>query len=300
MNISPGFVKEEFQGFSSPYNHGDPSMAPQPREGLLDSFPPPFLTKTYYLVDDLNTDHVISWSNGGNSFVVWDPHSFAMNLLPRFFKHSNFSSFVRQLNTYGFGKVDPDKWEFANEDFRRGQKHLLRNIKRRKTNSSSHQSSLQVLGVHPRLDEMGAFGLVSEVDILRRDKHALMAELASLREQHQSTRARLKTMEERFSGTEMNQRRMMSFVASSSQLILQKKRREETEEEEEKLGKRMPMAMGVYGFRDLKVERVAEEIQGLNRSEKFEEEDVGGEERQECGEKTVDQRFWVDLLNEGE
>nr|AVL95382.1 transcription factor HSF1 [Diospyros kaki] len=252
MNISPGFVKEEFQGFSSSYNDGDPCMAPQPREGLLDSFPP-FLTKTYDLVDDLNTDHVISWSNGDNNFVVWDPRSFAMNLLPRFFKHSNFSSFVRQLNTYGFGKVDPDRWEFVNENFLRGQKHLLRNIKKGKTNSNSHQSSLQVLGVHPRLDERGAFGLVSEVDILRRDKHALMAELASLREQQQSTRACLKIMEERLSGTEMNQRRMMSFVARSSQLILQKKRREETEEKEEKLGKRMPMSMEAYGFRDLEV-----------------------------------------------
>jgi len=78
----------------------DPPPPPQPMEGLHENAPPPFLTKTFEMVDDPNTDHIVSWNRGGTSFVVWDLHSFSTILLPRHFKHSNFSSFIRQLNTY--------------------------------------------------------------------------------------------------------------------------------------------------------------------------------------------------------
>ncbi|WVZ13186.1 hypothetical protein V8G54_017716 [Vigna mungo] len=97
------------------------------------SVPAPFLTKTYELVDDPETNEVISWSDTGNTFVVWKHAEFSKDLLPKCFKHNNFSSFVRQLNTYGFRKIVPDKWEFANEHFKRGHKELLCDIKRRKT-----------------------------------------------------------------------------------------------------------------------------------------------------------------------
>ncbi|XP_047323855.1 heat stress transcription factor B-3-like [Impatiens glandulifera] len=106
--------------------------------------PAPFLMKTYNLVEDPATDGVISWNAEGTAFVVWQPAEFARDLLPTFFKHCNFSSFVRQLNTYGFKKVVTTRWEFSNDNFQKGKKDLLCKIRRRKAwRNKSQQSPLQ-------------------------------------------------------------------------------------------------------------------------------------------------------------
>ncbi|XP_047324168.1 heat shock factor protein HSF24-like [Impatiens glandulifera] len=105
------------------------------------SAPAPFLTKTYQLVDDGSTDEIVSWNEIGTTFIIWSTADFAKDLLPNYFKHCNYSSFVRQLNTYGFRKITADKWEFSNENFKRGQKELLIKIRRRK---ALHHKSSQV------------------------------------------------------------------------------------------------------------------------------------------------------------
>lgn len=90
----------EVTGLSSSYG-GDASInVPQAMQGLRGMSPPPFLGKIWDLVDDPDNNHIVSWSKNNNSFVVWDPDAFALQLLPKYFKHSKLSSFIRQLNTY--------------------------------------------------------------------------------------------------------------------------------------------------------------------------------------------------------
>ncbi|CAM8927594.1 unnamed protein product [Rhodiola kirilowii] len=185
--------------------------------GSGSSLPPPFLSKTYEMVDDASTDGVVSWSSGNNSFVVWNVAEFSKELLPKFFKHSNFSSFVRQLNTYGFRKVEPDRWEFANEGFLRGQKHLLKSINRRKAPHVNGQAPQIQTAAARACVEVGKFGLEEEVERLKRDKNVLMQELIRLKQQQQSTDHQLQTVGQRVQMMEQRQQQMMSFLAKAMQ-----------------------------------------------------------------------------------
>eukprot|EP00299_Pterocystis_sp_00344_P008222 c3030_g1_i2.p1 GENE.c3030_g1_i2~~c3030_g1_i2.p1 ORF type:complete len:375 (+),score=71.72 c3030_g1_i2:162-1286(+) len=94
---------------------------------------PAFLLKLYTMLEDPNTDDIISWTPAGDTFVVHKLPEFSSLMLPQFFKHSNFQSFVRQLNLYGFHKLKqaPNWNEFGHQLFKRGQKQLLRDIKRK-------------------------------------------------------------------------------------------------------------------------------------------------------------------------
>ncbi|KAK1911592.1 hypothetical protein P3342_012894 [Pyrenophora teres f. teres] len=100
-----------------------------------------FIHKLYNMLEDQSIQHLISWASTNESFVM-SPSSEFSKVLSSYFKHTNISSFVRQLNMYGFHKVsdvfhtgspDTPLWEFkhGNGNFKRGDLVGLREIKRR-------------------------------------------------------------------------------------------------------------------------------------------------------------------------
>lgn len=105
----------------------------------------------------------------------------------------------------GFRKVDPDKWEFANEGFLRGNRHLLKNIHRRK---SPHSQQLSTYG-----GSASDSGLGSEIDKLRKEKSALMQEVIELQEQQRGTAERVERVKDKLQASEQRQKQMISFLA---------------------------------------------------------------------------------------
>ena len=86
---------------------------------------------------------VCSWSEDGETFVVKNPTKFEQEIIPQYFKHSKFTSFVRQLNFYAFRKIktndsiriDPaleaataDHWRFLHPKFQRGKPEWLQDL----------------------------------------------------------------------------------------------------------------------------------------------------------------------------
>ncbi|KAF9974854.1 stress-responsive transcription factor hsf1 [Actinomortierella ambigua] len=174
---------------SSATSNGDAPLQPQPRpsnntRGNVAAF----LTKLYNLQDTTVTlaNHV----------------EFAKEVLPKFFKHNNFSSFVRQLNMYGFHKVphlqqgvlmpdsDSEQWEFSNPHFQRNQPDLLCLVSRKKASSANEDKDALTMDLGHILAEVAAIkkhqvAISADLRNIERDHQSLWQESIAARERHQ-------------------------------------------------------------------------------------------------------------------
>ena len=64
-----------------------------------------FIHKLYDMLHDESISHLIWWSPSLDSFYVTPGEEFS-RVLSQYFKHTNIASFIRQLNMYGFHKVN--------------------------------------------------------------------------------------------------------------------------------------------------------------------------------------------------
>ncbi|KAJ1945690.1 Flocculation suppression protein, partial [Kickxella alabastrina] len=145
---SAGDTSEASKNTTAAYDSDSGEIAQKPRF-LIQKTHAAFVSKLYAMVSDTNTDKLISWASDGDCFKVTDPMEFSREVLPAYFKHGNWQSFVRQLNMYGFHKIndlayggifgDTQLWMFKHPFFQRGELKMLQKIKRRGPKSLGQQ-----------------------------------------------------------------------------------------------------------------------------------------------------------------
>jgi len=133
--------------------------------------------------------------------LIRDQARFSRELLPKYYKHNNMASFVRQLNMYGFHKVvsieggglkvEKDEMEFAHQFFMMGHPYLLEHIKRKIPTSKLEEG--RTGGAKPELSKVLADvtsmkgrqdSLDSQLKAMKRENEVLWREVAILREKH--------------------------------------------------------------------------------------------------------------------
>ncbi|XP_075059106.1 heat shock factor protein 2-like isoform X1 [Mixophyes fleayi] len=161
---------------------------------------PAFLSKLWTLVEDSDTNEFITWSQNGQSFLVLDEQRFAKEILPKYFKHNNMASFVRQLNMYGFRKVvhvdsgimkqeRDGPVEFQHPFFMQGQDELLENIKRKVSSTRPEEAKVRQEDISKILNNAAKVQVKqdtidSRLFTLKRENEALWREISELRAKH--------------------------------------------------------------------------------------------------------------------
>lgn len=105
-----------------------------------------------------------------------------------------------KLVSQGFRKIHSHRWEFANEKFQRGKKHLLKSIRRRSRACVDLTKS----------------GLEAELESLRDDQSTMRFEILKLRQQQEDSQNQITAVEERIRCAECKQQQMLSFFAKVS------------------------------------------------------------------------------------
>ncbi|TPX53416.1 hypothetical protein SeMB42_g00805 [Synchytrium endobioticum] len=167
------------------------------------------------MVCDATTDDLIHWSDDGTSFIVQRHEEFSKEVLPRFFKHNNFSSFVRQLNMYGFHKVphlqqgalhtdsDAESWEFTNQFFQRNQPDLLCLVSRKKGREGDDKDG--ALDIHH---------LVNEIATIKRHQLTISTDLKTIQQENQMLWNESQNLRQRYQKQQDTIDRIVKFLGT--------------------------------------------------------------------------------------
>ena len=110
--------------------HPDPSPEkPLTLPGRIPSFP----VKMHAILSRSDLSDIVCWLPHGRAWRVLKPREFEVKVIPTYFEHNKFSSFIRQANGWGFRRITakgPDRNAYYHEQFLRGLPHLCKIMQR--------------------------------------------------------------------------------------------------------------------------------------------------------------------------
>ncbi|KAG1074136.1 hypothetical protein G6F42_025735 [Rhizopus arrhizus] len=182
-----------------PPSPAPPPVATKPGSGNT------FVHKLYNMVVDKQYQHLIAWTYTGTSFIVCNITEFSRDVLPKHFKHNNFSSFVRQLNMYGFHKVNKSPrghrtlaenqiWEFSHSKFLRNRPDLLDEIKRKALESESVRRDTNDISSHMAMMQMSQSDMMQQISHLQENLNQVMNELSETKKRQNVQQQMMKDM----------------------------------------------------------------------------------------------------------
>jgi len=150
--LPPGVTPKNNKRLFVKHNYRDHSLeTPQPEETyLVESLSttpartpnaafPLKLHETLSQIEKDGYGNIIGWLPHGRSFKIHEQKEFVHVVLPKYFVMTKKSSFLRQLNLYGFNRlsgVGSDQGSYYHEKFLKGMKYLCRRMTRQKVNGN--------------------------------------------------------------------------------------------------------------------------------------------------------------------
>jgi len=106
---------------------------------------PTFPAKLHMILSNSQFEDIVSWMPHGRSWRILKPDVFEDRVLPLFFCHCRLSSFMRQVNGWGFKRIKhgPDYNSYYNELFLRGLPHLVERMRRESVSAKSKGGAVE-------------------------------------------------------------------------------------------------------------------------------------------------------------
>eukprot|EP00569_Conticribra_weissflogii_P011276 CAMPEP_0171377864 /NCGR_PEP_ID=MMETSP0879-20121228/22321_1 /TAXON_ID=67004 /ORGANISM="Thalassiosira weissflogii, Strain CCMP1336" /LENGTH=435 /DNA_ID=CAMNT_0011888115 /DNA_START=74 /DNA_END=1381 /DNA_ORIENTATION=+ len=122
-SLDPKYIYRDFSHIQPSHSTNNEQLEPAPR-----TLP----AKLNSMLSDSSLSDIITWLPHGRSWRILDRDRFTHEVLPKYFEHSNFNSFVRLVNAWGFRRVPHgiDVDSHYHELFLRGMPHLHARMKR--------------------------------------------------------------------------------------------------------------------------------------------------------------------------